>query len=48
MPWIVCFPFLILGLSMDKFPLSDIDNIQQVTALLSLIDSVLYYSILSN
>ena len=48
MPRIVCFPLLILGLSVDKLPLSNIDNIQQVTALLNPIDSVLYYSILSN
>lgn len=48
MPWILRSPLLILGLPVDKLALSDIDNIQQVTALLSPIDSVPYYSILPN
>ena len=48
MPQILRSPLLILELPVDKLPLSDIDNIQQVTALLSPIDSVPYYSILPN
>ena len=48
MPLIDCFHLLLQGLSEDKFLLSYIDNTQQVTTLLSPIDNVLYYSILSN
>ena len=48
MPLIDGFHLLLYGLSVDKFLLSDIDNIQQVTTLLSPIDNVLYYNILSN
>ena len=48
MPLIDYFHLLLQELSVDKFLLSDIDNTQQVTTLLSPIDNVLYYSILSN
>ena len=48
MPLIDCFHLLLQGLSEDKFLLSYIDNTQQVTTLLSPIDNVLYYNILSN